>query len=90
MWARLRPVAASMGSDQSRLPVSSQSVPAASDMSLTASPVSRRRNQSLGSSTRRVRLNTSGSCSRTHDTFGAVKPGMARLPVMLESAGLRG
>jgi len=43
MCARVRCVPASIGSDQSRRATSSQSVPAASDISETFSPVSRRR-----------------------------------------------
>ncbi len=80
MCARVRPVAASNASDQSRLATSSHSVPAASDISDTFAPVSCRRNQSLGSSTVATWRNTSGSCSRTQASFGAVKPGIARLP----------
>ena len=43
IWSRPRPVFASSVSDQSRAPVSSQLVPAASEGSDTASPVSHRR-----------------------------------------------
>ena len=43
MCERVSPVAASMASDQSRRATSSQSVPAASDMSLTLAPVRRNR-----------------------------------------------
>ena len=36
----------------------------------------------------RLRAKTSGSCSRTHSSLGAVKPGMAMLPVMRAQRGL--
>ncbi|MNX44017.1 hypothetical protein D3C86_744950 [compost metagenome] len=87
MWSRVSPVAASSSSDQSRAPTSSHSVPAASDISLTASPLSMKRSQSLGSSTRATRAKTSGSCSRTHSSLGAVKPGIARLPAISPRRG---
>ena len=44
----------------------------------------------LGQQHVRTRANTSGSCLRTHSSFGAVKPGIARLPVMLADCGLAG
>ena len=72
---------------QARACTSSHSVPDASDMSLTASPVSCRRSQSLGSSTVRIWSNTAGSCVRIHSSLGAVKPGMARLPVIWREVG---
>ena len=34
-----------------------------------------------------MRLNISGSCLRTQSSFGAVKPGMAKFPVMVLSSG---
>ena len=40
-----------------------------------------------GSSTLATRAKTSGSCSRTHISLGAVKPGIARLPVTARSSG---
>jgi hypothetical protein len=43
IWARLRPVASSRSSDQSRFATSSQSVPELSDISETWWPVRRRR-----------------------------------------------
>ena len=82
MWRSVSPVADSIASDQRRRPTSSHSVPAASDISDTTSPVRRSRNQSLGSRTRAVRAKISGSCRRTHSSLGAVKPGIARLPVI--------
>eukprot|EP00042_Codosiga_hollandica_P002803 m.930314 g.930314 ORF g.930314 m.930314 type:complete len:357 (-) comp174465_c0_seq1:7-1077(-) len=80
--ARVRPQAANSSSDQSRRATSSHSVPAASDGSETLSPVSCRRSQSLGSSTLVTREKISGSCFFTHNSLGAVKPGIARLPAM--------
>ena len=80
--ASVRPQAASTSADQRRSATSSHSVPAASLISPTRSPVSMKRSQSLGSSTVAVRAKTSGSCRRTHSSFGAVKPGMARLPAI--------
>jgi hypothetical protein len=41
----------------------------------------------LGSSTVRVSLNTAGSFSRTHTSFGAVNPGIAMFPVMSRERG---
>ena len=43
MWSIASPVFSSIRADQSRAPVSSQAVPAASDISDTASPVSHSR-----------------------------------------------
>ena len=87
MWSRVRPQAASASPDQRRAPTSSQRVPEASDISLTHSPVSCRRNQSFGSNTRAVWANRWGSCSRIHNSLGAVKPGIAKLPAMACSVG---
>ena len=41
----------------------------------------------MGSSTQRVSLKIAGSFSRTHTSLGAVKPGMAMLPVMSRERG---
>ncbi len=41
----------------------------------------------MGSSTQRVCLKISGSFSRTHTSLGAVKPGMAMLPVISRERG---
>src|SRR6218665_3473518 len=84
---RFRPQACSMAWLHARAPTSSYSVPEASDRSLTASPVSCRRSQSLGGSTRRICAKTAGSCVRSHSSLGAVKPGIARLPVICRAAG---
>ena len=81
------PQACSMAGLQARACTSSHRVPDASDMSLTTSPVSCKRSQSLGSSTVRICANTSGSCVRSHSSLGAVKPGMARLPVIWREVG---
>jgi hypothetical protein len=89
MGARVRCVAASIASDHARRATSSHSVPAESDMSDTASPVNSSRTESFGSSTRASRRKTSGSCSSTHISFGAVKPGIAMLPVMRRLCGSR-
>ena len=70
-----------------RLATSSHSVPEASEQSVAASPVICSRSQSFGSSTRRVRAKTSASWARTQSSFGAVKPGIARLPVIARDAG---
>ena len=68
---------------------SSQSVPAASDMSLSLARRSGAGARSpWAAAPCATRANTSGSCSRTHSSFGAVKPGMARLPVMRASSRL--
>jgi hypothetical protein len=83
------PLACSNSGDQARRPTSSHSVPAASDMSLTDVAVSCRRSQSLGSNTWATRRKISGSCSATHSSFGAVKPGIARLPAICGSDGRR-
>ena len=65
---------------------SSHRVPDASDMSLTTSPVSCKRSRSLGSSTVRIWANTSAhACAAT--AAGAVKPGMARFPVIWRAVG---
>jgi hypothetical protein len=44
---------------------------------------------SPGSNTRATRRKTSGSCAATHSSFGAVKPGIARLPVIARLCGAR-
>ena len=41
----------------------------------------------MGSRTLATRANTSGSWAATHSSFGAVKPGIARLPVMRRASG---
>ena len=41
----------------------------------------------MGSSTQRVSLKTAGSFSRTHTSLGAVKPGIAMLPVISRERG---
>jgi hypothetical protein len=81
------PQAASSGSDQRLVATSSHSVPDASDISSIASPHSRQRSHALGSSTCRMRANSAGSCWRTHSSFGAVKPGIAALPVIERKPG---
>ncbi len=87
MCARVRPQTANMRSDQSRCAISSHSVPAASDISLTASPHSFKRSQSLGNKTQCTCSKIAGSCARTHSILGAVNPGMARLPAMALNSG---
>ncbi len=87
MCARDSWQAARAASHQSRRPTSSHSVPDASEQSVANSPVSCSRNQSLGSSTCVVRAKICGSCSRTQSSFGAVNPGIARLPATRCSAG---
>ena len=83
-----RPVAASRSSDQSRAATSSQNVPAASDMSETWSPVRRQADVVLGQQHRRRSCaKISGSCLRTQTSFGAVKPGIAMLPVISRARG---
>ena len=81
--------AASISGDQRRPPTSSQSVPDASDASVARSPVSSSRSQSFGSSTCAVCAKTSGSWRATQRSFGAVKPGIAALPVICRDRGSR-
>ena len=61
MCRSFSPVASRSAGDHCRAATSSHSVPEASDGSETASPTRQRRSQSLGSSTRAVARNTSGS-----------------------------
>ncbi len=82
-----RPVASSNSLDQARLPVSSQLVPAESDMSERYSPVSHSRRKSLGSSTLATFAKVSASLFFTQASFGAVKPGKTILPVSARKRG---
>ncbi len=82
-----RPVASRSSDDQRRAPVSSQAVPAESDMSERYSPVSQSRRKSFGSRTLATLAKTSGSCRATQASFGAVKPGKTILPVMARKRG---
>ena len=82
MCSRPRSVAANRRSDQLRDLVSSQLVPAVSDMSDTASPTNHRRTKSSGNSTLSIRLNKSGPLRFTQTSLGAVNPGNTIYPLI--------
>ena len=87
IWRSSSPVAARSSLDHLRAPVSSQEVPAESDISDICSPVSQTRRKSFGSRTQRIFAKTSGSLFFTQASFGAVKPGKTMLPVILRKRG---
>ena len=82
MCSRSKSVASNRRSDQLRDLVSSQLVPAESDMSDTASPTNHRRTKSSGNSTLSIRLNKSGPLRFTQTSLGAVNPGNTIYPLI--------